>query len=53
MEFFHLSKIYSDGDNSSAIYNSDEWTMNMHAFEKHLMLYKRLFVHMKKQSTSV
>jgi len=25
----------------------------MHAFEKHLMFYKRVLVHTKKQSTSV
>jgi len=51
MEFFHLNKIYSDGKNSSAITVKSE--LNMRAFEKHLMFYKRVLVKTKKQFTLV
>jgi len=59
MEFFHLhvglSKIYSDGKNSSAqtLGWDAQWSVNMHAFQKHLLFYKRVLVHTKKQSTSL
>ena len=44
-----LSKIYSDGKDSNAITVKSE---NVRV-EKHLMLYKRVLIHTKTQSTSV
>jgi len=46
MELFHLSKIYPDGKNSSAITVKSEHAVT-HAFEKHLMFYKRVLVYTK------
>jgi len=49
MEFFRLSKIYSDGKDSNAITVKSENAR----VEKHLMFYKRVLIHTKKQSTSM
>ena len=48
MEFFLLSKIYSDGTNSSAITVKSEHARLLLAFENHLMFNKHVPVHTKK-----